>query len=143
MSEKKARVQSGIVIASTNGKRLGRRVLIKPRPFNYMLGLIGSESRGALQSITLQIMKIVQFENGKYAVRTFKFLWWSEYLDLKNNRFQWSKNNKYFKDCVADSLEDLKEFRRTGFEKEKVIEKLQLQRKVTKEIYIYINILYK
>ena len=47
---KKARIKSGVVIASTNGKRLGRRVLMRPQP---LFRIIGSENRGALQSITL------------------------------------------------------------------------------------------
>jgi len=48
-------------------------------------------------------MKIVRFENGKYAIRTFWFFGWN-FLDLTNPRFNWTRRERHFKDCVS-SLE--------------------------------------
>jgi hypothetical protein len=45
--------------------------------------------------------KIVQFENGKYAVRTLNFLGYKRYRDLQDPENTRTKNSEYFCDCVG------------------------------------------
>jgi len=53
-------------------------------------------------------MKIVQFENGKYGVRTFWFLgWW--FLDLTSVTFKWRQCDAWFHCCLTDDLEKVKQ----------------------------------
>ena len=51
-------------------------------------------------------MKIVKFNNGKYAVRRFSILALGyEYKNLMiggHSSFWWSRRSEYFKDCLGD-----------------------------------------
>lgn len=55
-------------------------------------------------------MKIVQFENGKYAIRGGNFLTGYEYLDLNHLQYWWSKKYKikYYNDITSTDLEYVK-----------------------------------
>lgn len=55
-------------------------------------------------------MKIVKFNNGKYAVRKGGWISGYQYLDLRSTEhFWWSKDCQYFPHCLADSLEEVEE----------------------------------
>lgn len=51
-------------------------------------------------------MKIVQFSNGKYGVRTYWFFGW-RYLDLIEQDYSWPKNDEFFRDCIVDSVDEI------------------------------------
>lgn len=55
-------------------------------------------------------MKIVKFDNGKWALRKFSVLMlgWI-YKDLATHaNFWWTKNSASFKDCLVDSEEEVR-----------------------------------
>lgn len=60
--------------------------------------------------------KIVQFANGKYAIRTFNFLGIKLYKDLKDKQYTRTKSDEYFKDCVG-TLEEVENCYGYYFEK--------------------------
>ena len=60
--------------------------------------------------------KIVQFENGKYAIRTFNFLGIKLYRDLEDKKYTRGKSSDYFKDCVG-TLEEVENCYGYYFEK--------------------------
>ncbi len=49
-------------------------------------------------------MKIIQFKNGPYAIRKWSF-WRMKYLylDLVDNGFWWSQEDRHFDDCLTNS----------------------------------------
>jgi len=53
-------------------------------------------------------LEIVQFSDGKYAIRKKSFWSGTEYLDLINSRYYWSISNRYFKDCISGDFEEIK-----------------------------------
>lgn len=54
-------------------------------------------------------MKIVQFEDGKWALRRFNFwgMCW-EYRDLVSGRHWWPSSSPYIEDCLVSSEEDVR-----------------------------------
>lgn len=60
--------------------------------------------------------KIVQFENGKYAIKCINWFGVNTYIDLKNNSHRWAKRSEYFKDCVG-TLEEVENCYGYYFEK--------------------------
>lgn len=72
-------------------------------------------------------VEIVQFENGKYAIRKYRNGNHACFLDLKREyKYWWPKDSNYFKDCLADTTERFEEVLRLLDERHhtKLIEEL-------------------
>ncbi len=60
---------------------------------------------------------IVQFGNGKYAIRCVNWFGFKTYVDLRSNtKHQWTKRSNHFKDCVG-TLEEVENCYGYYFEK--------------------------
>lgn len=68
-------------------------------------------------------MKIVQFDNGKWALQRFSLFYLRiVYKDLAScNDWYWPQNSQFFEDCLADSKDDL--IKKIGLSKLKIIHK--------------------
>ena len=69
-------------------------------------------------------MKIVKFDDGKYALRRFNFAGLRyEYKDISpGGVFWWDKTSRFFSDCLADSEEEVR--RKAGLRK--AVEKIDV-----------------
>lgn len=66
-------------------------------------------------------MKLVQFENGEYGVRTNWFFGW-RFLDLKDSQHRWRPSDGFFCDCKGSEEEALSAMKRVRAPKYRVIE---------------------
>lgn len=46
-------------------------------------------------------MRIVEFENGQFAIRKWRLFGWV-YLDLGDKGFWWEQSSKWFHHCLTD-----------------------------------------
>lgn len=58
-------------------------------------------------------MKIVKFENGKFAIRKFTIFGW-QYKDLRTGGLWWNQSSVWFSDCLGTYDECAKQFTGNG-----------------------------
>jgi len=51
--------------------------------------------------------KIVEFEEGTFAIRKKSIFGYYQYKDLKHNGFWWGEGSNFFKDCICKSEEEI------------------------------------